>query len=78
MNAELLSAFDALASRCDVSAALCEAAGQGELDMPLDLHAICTRIGLPQARAEDLERSLISGKNLWLIRTVNAAHVASE
>lgn len=62
MNAELLSAFDALASHCDVSAALCEAAGQGELDMPLDLHAICTRIGLPQARAGDLERSLISGK----------------
>jgi hypothetical protein len=34
--------------------------------MPLDLHAICTRIGLPQARAGDLERSLISGKTYGL------------
>lgn len=29
----------------------CEAAGQGALDVPLDVHSICTRVGLPQARA---------------------------
>lgn len=62
MKGELLSAFDALAPHCEVSAALCEAAGQGSFIVPLDLHSICTRVGLPQARAADVERSLIAGQ----------------
>ncbi|HCF6874134.1 TPA: hypothetical protein NII69_000433 [Pseudomonas aeruginosa] len=62
MKGELLSAFDALAPHCEVSAALCEAAGQGSFSAPLGLHSICTRVGLPQARAADVERSLIAGQ----------------
>jgi len=62
MKGELLSAFDALAPHCEVSASLCEAAGQGSFNVPLDLHSICTRVGLPQARAADVERSLIAGQ----------------
>lgn len=61
MKAELLHAFDVLMPHCDVSAALCDAAGQGALDAPLDVHSICTRIGLPQARAVAVERTLIRG-----------------
>jgi phosphatidylserine/phosphatidylglycerophosphate/cardiolipin synthase-like enzyme len=67
MNAELSGAFDALAPHCEVSAALCEAAGRGILDMPLDVHSICTRIGLPQARAADVERTLAAGKSCGLV-----------
>ncbi|HDU2899982.1 Shedu immune nuclease family protein [Klebsiella aerogenes] len=62
MKSEMLNAFDALAPHCEVSAALCDAASKGLLDIPLDLHSICTRIGLPQARAADIERSLIAGQ----------------
>lgn len=62
MKGELLSAFDALAPHCEVSAALCEAAGQGSFSASLGLHSICTRVGLPQARAADVERSLIAGQ----------------
>ncbi|HHQ6629738.1 TPA: Shedu immune nuclease family protein [Serratia fonticola] len=62
MKSELLNAFDALVPYCEVSAALCEAASKGSLDIPLDLHSICTRVGLPQARAADIERSLIAGQ----------------
>ncbi|WP_177330903.1 phospholipase D-like domain-containing protein [Pseudomonas sp. AAC] len=57
-----MSAFDALAPHCEVSASLCEAAGQGSFNVPLDLHSICTRAGLPQARVADVERSLIAGQ----------------
>ncbi len=63
MNANLANAFDALAPLCDVSALLCEVAGVGALDVPLELRAICTRIGLPQARAGDVERALIAGQS---------------
>jgi hypothetical protein len=59
MKADLLPAFDALAPHAEVSAALCEAAGRGSLDAALDLHSICTRVGLPQARAADVERSMV-------------------
>lgn len=62
MRPELLRAFDALAPFCEVSAPLCEAAALGVLDAPLELHAICTRIGLPQARAADLGRCLAAGQ----------------
>lgn len=62
MKPELLHAFDLLTPHCDVSAALCEAAGDGAIDMPLDVHSICTRVGLPQARAADVERTLIIGQ----------------
>lgn len=61
MKADLPTAFDALASLCEVSAPLCEVAGAGALDLPLELRAICTRIGLPQARAGEVERALIAG-----------------
>lgn len=61
MKADLLSAFDALAPHAEVSAALCEAAGRGILDVALDLHSICTRVGLPQARAADVERAMGAG-----------------
>ena len=62
MQGELLSAFDALSPYCEVSASLCDAAGQGSFNVPLDLHSICTRAGLPQARVADVERSLIAGQ----------------
>lgn len=62
MKDEILHAFDVLTPHCDVSAALCEAAGRGALDMPLDVHSICTHVGLPQARATAVERTLIIGQ----------------
>lgn len=62
MKSELLSAFDALVPYCVVSAALCDAAGKDLFIGPLDLHSICTRAGLPQARVSDVERSLIAGQ----------------
>jgi len=62
MNPKVLNAFDALAPLCEVSARLCRAAGAGDLDAPLKLGAICTRIGLPQARAADIERALVAGQ----------------
>lgn len=63
MNADLAAAFDIFAPLCDVSAPLCEAAGSGVLDVPLELRAICTRIGLPLARVGDVERALIAGQS---------------
>lgn len=66
MNPDLTKAFDALASHAEVSAPLCEAAGRGALDVALDLRGICTRIGLPQARAADVERALSIGQKLGL------------
>lgn len=66
MRAELLSIFDALVPHCEVSASLCDAAGQGALDVPLDVHSICTRVGLPQARAADVERALMAGQSSGL------------
>lgn len=63
MNLNRATAFDSLAPLCEVSAPLCEAAGAGVLDVPLELRAICTRIGLPQARAGDVERALIAGQS---------------
>ncbi len=62
MKADLLPAFDALVPHAEVSAALCEAAGRASLDAALDLHSICTRVGLPQARAADVERSMVVGR----------------
>src|SRR5690606_3451369 len=63
MTPDVTASFDLLASLCDVSAPLCEAAGAGLLDVPLDLRAICTRLGLPQARSGDVERALSSGQS---------------
>ncbi len=62
MRAELLNAFDTLAPHCEVSAILCEEAFRGSLDVPTVLHSICTRLGLPQARAADVERALSAGQ----------------
>ena len=62
MKTDLLAAFDALAPLCEVGAPLCEMASVDALDMPLELRAICTRIGLPHARAGDVERALIAGQ----------------
>lgn len=70
MKADLLPAFDALAPHAEVSAALCEAAGRGSLDAALDLHSICTRVGLPQARAADVERSMVVGRAFGVFRQV--------
>lgn len=66
MNSRLLHAFDALAPYAEVSAPLCAAAAQGLLDQPSDLHTICTRAGLPRARAGDIERALSVGRQLGL------------
>lgn len=59
---EVLRAFQALAPSAEVSAPLCDAAGQGSLATPTDLRAICTCIGLPQASAADVEKALHSGQ----------------
>lgn len=63
MRPELLSAFEMLAPHCEVSAALCSETGRGGMDVPTSVHAVCTRLGLPQARAADVERSLIAGRS---------------
>lgn len=70
MSSSLLQAFDALAPHAEVSAALCMAAAQGRLDLPSDVHAICTRAGLPRARAGDIERALAIGLQLGLFGQV--------
>lgn len=57
----LEAAFDALAPHAEVSARLCEAASEGRLNVPQEVHRICKRIGLPGARAADVERALLSG-----------------
>lgn len=62
MDTDLTTAFDTLAPLCDVSAPLCEVASAGGLDGPLELRTICTRMGLPQARAGDVERALTAGQ----------------
>lgn len=62
MHPELLKAFDALAPHCEVSASLCNAAADGVLAAPQDLHGICGRIGLAHSRAADLQRSLRIGQ----------------
>lgn len=87
MKVDLTTAFDSLAPLCDVSAPLCEIAGAGAFDVPLELRAICLRIGLPQARAGDVERALIAGQSVgvfsketelsWCVRQKSlAAHLA--
>lgn len=62
MDRELLDAFDTLAPHCEVSAALCQEAARGSLDVPTAVSSICTRLGLPQARAADVERALSAGQ----------------
>ncbi|WP_289786734.1 phospholipase D-like domain-containing protein [Bordetella petrii] len=62
----MLHAFDVLAPHAEVSAPLCVAAAQGRLDLPSDVHTICTRAGLPRARAGDIERALSVGRQLGL------------
>jgi len=62
MRAELTIAFDALAPLCDVAAPLCEVATAGRLGIALELRSICTRVGLPQARAADVARALVTGE----------------
>lgn len=66
MSSKLICAFDALAPLCEVSAPLCLAAREGLLESAQDLHTICTRIGLPQARAGDVERALLAGEGSGL------------
>ncbi|MDM9561782.1 phospholipase D-like domain-containing protein [Bordetella petrii] len=66
MSYSVLHAFDVLAPHAEVSAPLCVAAAQGRLDLPSDVHTICTRAGLPRARAGDIERALSVGRQLGL------------
>jgi len=70
MSSSLLLAFDALAPHAEVSAPLCAAAAQGRLDLPSDVHTICTRAGVPRARAGDIERALAVGLQLGLFGQV--------
>lgn len=70
MSSSLLQAFDALAPHAEVSAPLCTAAAQGRLDLPSDVHTICTRAGLPRARSGDIERALTVGLQLGLFDQV--------
>jgi PLD-like domain len=70
MSSSLLHAFDALAPHAEVSAPLCAAVAQGRLDLPSDVHTICTRAGLPRARAGDIERALSIGLQLGLFAQV--------
>jgi hypothetical protein len=61
---ELKIAFDRLAPFCEVGEPLCQVAATGALDVPLDLEAICTRVGLPRTRAGDVERALLAGQSV--------------
>jgi hypothetical protein len=70
MPSDLLKAFDALAPHAEVSAPLCSAAAQSRLDLPLNVHTICTRAGLPRARAADIERTLALGIQFGLFGQV--------
>lgn len=70
MSSSLLQAFDALAPHAEVSAPLCAAAAEGRLDLPSDVHTICTRGGVPRARAGDIERALTVGLQFGLFSQV--------
>jgi len=70
MSSDLLAAFDFLAPHAEVSAPLCAAAGRSRLDLPSDVHAICTRVGLPRARAGDVERAMFVGLAIGLFEQV--------
>lgn len=67
---ELLRAFDALAPHSEVSALLCEVAASGALDVPIDLRAICTRIGVAEVRAGHVERAMVAAGPTGLFEKV--------
>jgi hypothetical protein len=72
MISTLLRAFDALAPNFEVSAPLCSAAAKGHLELPLDVHTICTRASLPRARSGDVERTLAIGSQFGLFERVGS------
>ena len=55
IDAEVKKLFIALAKSCDVGAAICHAISVGKFSTTLKLASICTRSGLPQSRAADVE-----------------------
>lgn len=58
IDMEVRKLFIALANSCDVGAAICYAVGTGKFNSTLNLGNICTRSGLPQSRAADVEAFL--------------------
>jgi phosphatidylserine/phosphatidylglycerophosphate/cardiolipin synthase-like enzyme len=66
LQADVLRAFDALAPVAEVSAALCASAGERQFSVATELRSICTTLGLPQARAADVEKTLVRAQGCGL------------
>lgn len=72
LSPKLLDIFDALAPFGEIGTCLCAAAGEGAFESPTELRAICTRLGLPQARAGEVERALLAGLRVGIFRKISA------
>jgi len=59
-------AFQALAPWAEVGAPICRAAASNAYDSATELRVVCTRAGLSQAKAFEVERLLIIGESVGL------------
>lgn len=66
LSSDVLTAFRALAPLAEVGAPVCYAAANNAFDSSTDLMNVCTRSGLPQAKAGEVERMLLVGKEIGL------------
>lgn len=64
-------AFQALAPCAEVGAPICRAAASNIYDSITELRRICTRAGLPQAKASEVERLLIVGESVGLFERMS-------
>jgi hypothetical protein len=66
LSRDVLTAFRALAPLSEVGAPVCYAAVNKAFDSSTDLMKVCTRSGLPQAKAADVEHMLVVGETIGL------------
>ena len=64
-------AFQALAPCAEVGAPICRAAASNTYDSITELRHICTRAGLSQVRASEVERLLIVGESVGLFERMS-------
>lgn len=64
-------AFQALAPCAEVGAPICRAAASNAYDSVTELRHICTRAGLSQAKASEVERLLIAGDSIGLFERMS-------
>lgn len=64
LSRDVLTAFRALAPLAEVGAPVCYAAANNAFDSSTDLMKVCTRSGLPQAKAAEVEHMLLVGETI--------------